>query len=275
MILVDMHFHSCCSDGSDSPEALARLGRKRGVTVMALTDHDTMSGVKPFLAMSRKLGIRALSGVEISAEYPRTLHILGYNCDPDDKDFQDVLSTIQKHRDERNLAILERLNTLGIDITLEDVQKEAGPGVIGRPHFAYAMIRRGIVHDMQTAFTEYLGRAGKAYVRKVSLSPGETIRAIDRAGGVSVLAHPIQTCPDIRKLAEVVRWLKSMGLWGIECYSGHHNQDQVDTYKSLAAAYGLEITAGSDYHGRGRPDYYLGIAVPENLLPWSRLGVRM
>lgn len=275
MIRVDMHFHSVCSDGGDSPEALVRLGRKRGASVLSLTDHDTTDGVPQFLALCRKYGIGAVSGVEISAEYSRTLHILGYNFDPADAGLQAALKTIRKHRDERNLEILARLNALGVALTMEDVQKEAGPGVVGRPHFAFALIRRGIAGDMQSAFTEYLGRTGKAYVRKISLSPEETIWTIRRAGGVAVLAHPVQTCSDIHKLPEILRWLKSLGLWGLECYSGHHNPEQVSAYRSLAAAFGLETTAGSDYHGRGRPGYHFGVAVPETLLPWARLGLRM
>lgn len=275
MFRIDMHFHSTCSDGSDSPEMLARLGRKRGLVIMSLTDHDTMKGVPAFMSACRRLGIRAISGVEISAEYPRTLHILGYNYDPNDEEFRATLEKIQKHREERNYKILDRLNQLGIHLTMEDVQAEAGRGVIGRPHFAFAMIRKGIVHDVPTAFSEYLGREGKAYVHKVSLSPEETIDAIRRAGGVAVLAHPVQTCPDMSELPGILRWLRSLGLWGLECYSGHHRQEQVDAYKALAVANGLEITAGSDYHGRGRPGYHFGVTVPETLLPWARLGVRM
>lgn len=275
MMRIDMHFHSVCSDGSNSPEALARLGKKRGLAMMSLTDHDTIKGVPSFMSICRELGIRSVSGVEISAEYPRTLHILGYNYDLQDKEFRAALAKIQSYREERNRRILARLNELGVPITLKDVQDEAGKGVIGRPHFAYALIRKGIVHDMAAAFSEYLGREGKAYVHKVSLSPEETINIIHRAGGLSVLAHPVQTCPDINELPDILRWLKSLGLWGLECYSGHHNNEQSEAYKALAAANGLEVTAGSDYHGRGRPGYRFGVLVPENLLPWSQLGLRM
>ena len=153
MIRVDMHFHSTCSDGSDSPEALARLARKRGCAMVSLTGHDTMEGVPAVLTMCRRLGLRAVSGVEISAEYSGTLHILGYNYDIDHADFQRALKTIQRHRDERNVKILARLSELGIPLTMEDVQREAGVGVIGRPHCAFALIRRGIVHDMMSAFS--------------------------------------------------------------------------------------------------------------------------
>ena len=128
---------------------------------------------------------------------------------------------------------------------------------------------------MMSAFSEYLGRSGQAYVHKVSLSPEATIAAIRDAGGVAVLAHPVQTCADPKKLPEILRWLKSLGLWGVECYSGHHDPAQVEEYKQLAAAHGLEVTAGSDYHGRGRPGYHFGIAVPETMLPWARLGIRL
>ena len=275
MIRIDMHCHSNCSDGSESPEAMARLGKRRGLTLISLTDHDTIDGVPAFMSSSRKLGVRAISGVEISAEYPQTMHILGYNFDPKDEEFCAALKKIQHHRDERNRKVLERLQELGFPLTMADIQKEAGKGVIGRPHFAFALIRLGAVHDILSAFTEYLGRGGKAYVHKVCLSPEETIHAIHRAGGVSVLAHPIQTCQDMDKLAEILRWLKSVGLWGLECYSGHHNYEQTKAYRALALSTGLEVTAGSDYHGRGRPGCHLGVPVPETLLPWARLGIRM
>ena len=275
MIRVDLHFHSTCSDGTDSPEALVRLGKRRGVSVMSLTDHDTSEGVPAFLAECRRLGVRGIPGVEISAEYPRTLHVLGYNYDPYDEKFKEILHGIQVKRDARNAEILENLNALGLELTMDDVRKEAGKGVIGRPHFAYAMIRRGYVHNMQAAFAEYLGRGGKAYVKKKSLSPEDTIKAINDAGGVAVLAHPIQTCPDINDLPPVLRWLKSAGLWGLECYSGHHAPEQVKAYRNLALANGLEMTAGSDYHGRSRPGFRFGVSVPETLLPWARIGVRL
>lgn len=275
MIRVDMHFHSTCSDGSDTPEALVRLGKKRGLAVMSLTDHDTMAGVPAFLSACKKLGMRGISGIEISAEYPTTLHILGYNYEIKDAAFQSILQKIQNYREERNYKMLDKLNSLGIKLTMEEVQKEAGRGVVGRPHFAYALILKGIVHDIPTAFSEYLGRGGKAYIHKVSLSPEETITAIRSAGGLPVLAHPIQTCSDMNELAKILRNLKSIGLWGLECYSGHHNPEQTACFRELAIANGLEITAGSDYHGRGRPGYHFGVSVPENMLPWARLGIVM
>ncbi|MDY3868195.1 MAG: PHP domain-containing protein [Pyramidobacter sp.] len=275
MIRIDMHFHSSCSDGSESPEAMARLGRRRGLTLMSLTDHDTVEGVIPFLAASRRLGVRAISGIEISADYPQTMHILGYNFDPKDEEFHRALKKIQNGREERNRKMLERLQELGISITMEDVQKEAGKGIVGRPHFAFALIRKGVVRDIMSAFSEYLGRGARAYVHKVSLTPEETIRAIHQAGGVSVLAHPVQTAQDPAVLTDILRQLKSFGLWGLECYSGHHNYEQTKEYRAMAAAFGLEATAGSDYHGRGRPGYHFGVPVPETLLPWARLGIRM
>ncbi len=275
MIRVDMHCHSNCSDGSDSPQALAKLGRSRGLALMALTDHDTIQGVGPFLASCRRLGLRAVSGVEISADFPSTLHILGYGFDASDEPFREVLEDLQRRRDRRNLQILQRFRDLGIAMTLEEVQREAGPGVIGRPHFARALVRRGVVHDMATAFQVYLGRGGKAFVQKQCLSPRASIELIRRAGGVAVLAHPIQTTADPVRLQSILRELKAMGLWGLECYSGHHDPAQVAAYRALALAVGLEVTAGSDYHGQGRPGHHLGVSVPEDLLPWARLGVRL
>lgn len=275
MIRIDMHFHSDRSDGSETPQKLARLGKIRGLSLMSLTDHDTIEGVPDFLSACRHLGIRGLSGVEISADFPHTMHILGYAFDPCDCCFRSALMELQKRRDRRNAQVLARFNEIGIPMTISEVQREAGPGVIGRPHFAKVLIRRGIVHDMSTAFQIYLGKGGKAYVKKECLSPAEAIALIRSAGGVSVLAHPIQTTTDLVELYSILRELKSLGLWGLECYSGHHNSEQAGEYRNLALASGLECTAGSDYHGQGRPGYHMGISVPETLLPWARLGLRL
>ncbi len=270
MIRLDMHCHSDCSDGSDRPEKLAKLGKNRGLALMALTDHDTVEGVEAFLAVCRRLNVRAVSGIEISADYPSTMHILGYCFDVKNQFFRETLENLQRHRDQRNVQILVRFNQMGIPLTMEEVQKEAGAGVVGRPHFAKALIRRGIVHDMATAFQLYLGRGGRVFVKKQCLSPKASIDLIRQAGGVAALAHPIQTSSDMGKLQSILRELKELGLWGLECYSGHHNADQVASYCDLARSLGLEITAGSDYHGQVRPGCRLGVSVPEDRVPLAR-----
>lgn len=263
---IDLHCHSLCSDGADPPWKLARKGSNAKLDLMALADHDTAEGVPEFLETARRLKLPAISGIELSAAWPGTMHILGYDFDPYHEEFRRRLSELQSCRDDRNLRILERFNDLGIPMSIEEVQNEAGKGVIGRPHFARVLVRRGIVPHMKMAFAEYLSRGKPAYVLKRGFPPAECIELIQLAGGKASLAHPIQTAP-LKDLPPILKELKAMGLWGLECYSGHHKPDQVKAFRELARQFDLAETAGSDYHGSNRPGYHVGVSVPDDVPP--------
>jgi predicted metal-dependent phosphoesterase TrpH len=275
MIRVDLHTHSTFSDGALSPERLAALGKRRGVSVMSLTDHDTTEGLPRFLAACRKLGIRGVPGIELSAEFPSTLHILGYRIDPSDRRLEEALTAIRRARDIRNARICEKLQSLGIDVSLEEVEAEAGGEVAARPHFARIMIRKGYVKDHRTAFSLYLGRSGKAYASRERLLPEDCIRLVREAGGVAVMAHPVETSASYEKIRSVAGRLKEAGLWGMECYTSKHNSEQVFRYLSIASDLGLFPTAGSDFHGGPGPAPPPGIRVPAGMIPWARLGVSL
>ncbi len=275
MIRVDLHTHSTDSDGTLSPEALVHHARRRGVAVLSLTDHDTTAGVEEFLRACRQSGVRGIAGVELSAEAPYTLHLLGYHFTVGDLHMEEVLEEVRRHRDHRNGAICEKLQELRVPVSLEDAQRETGGGVLARPHIARALIRKGYARDMRDAFVRYLGRGAPAYVHRKRLSPEECLELIARAGGVAVLAHPAQTglAPD--DLAALLRHLRDKGLWGLECYTASSPPDEIFFHLRLAGKLGLHVTAGSDFHGSNRPGVDMGHVVEESLLPWARLGVTL
>jgi predicted metal-dependent phosphoesterase TrpH len=275
MILVDLHVHSTCSDGTTRPLDLAKKGAALGISVMSLADHDTTEGVADFLVSCRRCRVAGVSGVELSAEFGSVLHILGYRYDPDHPELKKEFEELRRGRDVRNREICLRLQKLGHDVSIEEVEAEAHGEVVARPHIARVMVRKGRVPDMASAFVRYLAHDAPAYVPRYRLSPERCIGIIRKAGGVAVLAHPGQTTGDPDVLRKILRELKSLGLWGLECMSSRHTPEQVFTYLRIASELALFPTAGSDYHGDNRPGVSMGIAVSEDLTPWARLGVSL
>ena len=275
MMRIDLHLHSTFSDGTRTPEELALLGKQRGLRVMSLTDHDTVSGIPRFLRGCRKYGLRGLAGVELSAEAPYTMHILGYAFDPASEELGSTLEQIRKGRGERNLRILKNLEELGMPLTMEEVLRDAGEDVLGRPHFAKAMVRRGYVKSSEEAFSAYLERGKPGYADRDRLSPGECLRLIRSAGGVAVLAHPMQTGLDDDALEDLLKELKVQGLWGLESLYAMHTPEQQLRYLRMGDRVGLYPTGGSDFHGNNRSSRELGVSFEESSLPWARLGIEL
>ena len=275
MFIVDLHTHSTFSDGTFTPEALVRRASKRHVSVMSLTDHDTTAGLSRFLAACGKGGIQGITGVELSAEAPYTLHIMGYRIDSAWRRLQEKLERLRENRRKRNALMVEKLVTLGVEISLEEVEAESGGEVVARPHIARVLVKKGFVRDIASAFNKYIGRGAPAYVASSRLSPEECLEAIDEAGGVSVLGHPGLMGLDEDHLFALLERLKDHGLWGLECISGHHGSGEIYYWMKVASRFGLFPTAGSDFHGVDRPGMDLGVAVTEGLLPWARLGVNI
>lgn len=268
-----MHIHSTYSDGTNSVEEIAKAAKKRGLSLVSLTDHDTTAGVVPFMKACKKEGLNVVSGIELSADENFMLHILGYRIDVASVELEKALEGIRVNRNERNFRICEKLQDLGMDITIEDVKKLSGGEVVARPHIVTLMLERGYVTSRAEAFTKYLGRGGLAFVDRERLSAKKCIELINNAGGVAVLAHPFHTKLEEEDLIKLIKRLKDLGLWGIESiYSGNTVEE---TYKCLSWAkeFGLYSTAGSDFHGSTRPSVSLGQMVREDFLPWARLGV--
>lgn len=274
MMLIDMHVHSRFSDGRYSPAQLAAAARRRGLALLALTDHDTTSGLPDFKAACEKDGVRGLCGIELSAAAPYTLHILGYRITPGAEPLEKRLEDIREKRNERNAAIFEKLRKLGVKVRIEEAEELAGGEVLARPHIAKLLVNKGYALSIGDAFMKYLDRGAAAYVPRERLSAEECIALIKEAGGLAVLAHPAQCRLDGDGLAALVTRLKDAGLWGIEAVYGSNDPETTFRHLALARRFGLYATAGSDFHGISGQDIELGMAVSDDFLPWARLGIR-
>jgi predicted metal-dependent phosphoesterase TrpH len=282
---IDLHAHTTVSDGGDSPTELVDKAAAAGVAVLAVTDHDNDAGCDEAVARGAEVGVRVIRGVEISCDvedltelgyHPSgraTMHLLGYFIPEGENPLSTALSDLQYHRANRNRVIVERLNELGIPVTFEEVENEAGgPGSqIGRPHFAAVLVRHGAVDDYQTAFDEYLAKGAKAYITRKLYKPDEAIELMLQAKVVPVLAHPFTLNLDPAETERFVDVLAEVGLKGIEGYHGDLPLKDQAIYRDLGQRKGLVVSGGSDYHGHMRPDRGIpggkhGVIVPEGVL---------
>jgi 3',5'-nucleoside bisphosphate phosphatase len=260
---VDLHCHSTASDGTLSPTEVVRLAKQSGLSALALTDHDTIAGVAEAAAEAKTLGIDFLPGIEISAEYPHpgTMHILGYGVDPDSAILKELTTTLIAGRDNRNPRIVAKLQQLNVAITMEEVEAEAGGKVVGRPHIAAILHRKGYVSSIKQAFEKYLAQGAPAYFDKERLTPKQALEMIRQSSGLPVLAHAIQLRTDNDgQLDRVVKDLVDLGLAGIEVFHSDHNPEWIAKCEKLSAKYKLLKTGGSDFHGTNKTHIPLGIA---------------
>lgn len=257
--LCDLHTHSTASDGQYTPTELAALVKKRGAEVWALSDHDTMDGVREALRAGEELGLRVIPGIEFCAREYHTFHILGYGYDVDDPGLTALCARMNAGRDARGPRIIEYLRENGMPMTLEEVEAIAGKDAMGRPHFAQAMVARGYVANNREAFDRWLDTDEfHARVERAKPSARECVETIRAAGGQASLAHPYQIGVDDAALEEIVRELKDCGLAAIEGYYPKYTPEQQAFYLRLAQKYGLRVTGGSDFHGeRVKPDVAL------------------
>lgn len=269
---VDLHCHSTASDGTLAPTEVVRLAKQRELTALALTDHDTIGGVVEAAEEARKMGLDFLPGIEISAEFPHpgTMHILGYGVDPQSKTLGDLTRQLLEGRDSRNPRIIKRLQELGIAITMEEVEQEARKGapadvnkplVVGRPHIAAILLRKGYVSTIKQAFDKYLAPGGLAYFDKERLSPRQALEMIRASNGIPVLAHPVQLrTENDAQLERIIKDLLDLGLMGLEVIHSDHDAALIEKYSALADRYKLLKTGGSDFHGTNKKNIDLGVA---------------
>ncbi|HJR44292.1 MAG TPA: PHP domain-containing protein [Actinomycetota bacterium] len=287
--MIDLHAHTTVSDGGDSPSELVAKAAAAGLTAIAVTDHDNDAGCAEAIAAGREHGIEVVPGVEISCDVEDfaergwtpgarpTMHLLGYFIPQAENPMSAALAELQFARANRNRLMVERLNELGIDVTFEEVENEAGgPGSqIGRPHFAAVLVRHGAVPDYQTAFDEYLAKGAKAYLTRKLYRPAEAVELMVRSGVVPVLAHPFTLNLPFEDLELFVAELAGVGLAGIEGYHGDMPEPEQEPFRALGRAHRLIVSGGSDYHGDMRPDRGMpggkhGVHVPEEALEQLR-----
>ncbi len=259
---VDLHCHSTASDGTLSPAEVVRLARRCRLSGLAVTDHDTVGGIAEAEAEARASGIDFIAGIEISCQFPTgTMHLLGYGVDPVNPALTKLTTELVGGRDDRNPKIVEKLNQLGVSVTMDEWRARASGGVLGRPQLAAILVEKGYVRSIQQAFDKYLGSDGLAYFDKERLPAREALDRIRQSGGLPVLAHPrqLRTGNDA-ELQTAVKNLVDLGLAGIEVIHSDHDADWVCKCEELANRFGLLKTGGSDFHGTNKKDISLGVA---------------
>lgn len=257
--LADLHTHTTASDGQYAPAELVRLAKDRGLSVLAVTDHDTIAGVDEARAAGAALGLRTIRGVELSAREHHNFHILGYGFRDGDTDLARLCGKLRAGRDDRKYKIVDFLRQKGVEIDLAEVEELAGGEVIARPHFAQVLVKHGYVGTNREAFDRYLDTEEfRQKVKRFKADARTCVEAIKAAGGKASLAHPYQMGLADDELEMLVKQLKGWGLDAIECSYPKYTPEQQAFYLRLTEEYHLHRTGGSDFHGeRVKPDVEL------------------
>jgi len=250
MSRADLHTHTTASDGRHRPAEVVRMAQETGLAGIAITDHDTTAGIEEAMEAGELYGVRVLAGVEISTQAEdREIHVLGYGYDIGNRLFQERLATLREARDRRNERMIERLNELGVAVTLDEVREAAAAsqekgGTVGRPHMAEVLVRKGYARDFRDAFERYLKRGAAAYIQVKRIHPAEAVRWIHEAGGAAVIAHPGLYGRD-RLMLELLE----NGADGLEAFHSDHDDAQERHFLAMAESMGKLVTGGSDFHG--------------------------
>lgn len=249
MRLIDLHAHTTASDGALSPQELVRLAKGCGVSILAVTDHDTLAGIPLALAEAARAGLRIVPGVEITAHVDDLeVHILGHFIDPDDARLTELLASSRNDRIRRVRRMIDKLWSLGLPLDAQEILTRVSDSSVGRPHLAQAMVRHGYVTSVQEAFDRYLTPGKPAHVERFKIPAAEVILAIKQAGGIPSLAHPgTYDCDG------VIPQLVEQGLMGLEAHHPDHGAEAIFRYERMRLHHALLAVCGSDYHGTDGP----------------------
>lgn len=270
MLDVDLHSHSTHSDGTLTPAALAARAHQQGVKTYALTDHDELSGLPEARAEAESRGMKFIDGVEISVSWQsETLHIVGLGIDPQHPEISDGLREVRAGRNQRAERIAADLARVGIDDTLAGAREYArNPELLSRAHFARDLVARGYVKDTNTAFKRYLTKGNPGYVEHQWATMAQAVHWISASGGVAVIAHPGRYKLANKEREAMLGEFRDLGGKAVEVVTGSHTTEQYATWARYAQRYGLQASAGSDFHGPGEsymdfgklPDLPYGVA---------------
>ena len=273
---IDLHIHTTASDGTLTPEQVISQAHRLKLKAIAITDHDTVAGSKEALSHGIPRSLGFLTGVEISTTPPSfypgsgSFHLLGYSILLDDPTLNRTLEKLQFARKNRNPAIINRLNELGISITLKEVCKASGDGQLGRPHIAQLLVKKKVVASIDEAFDKLLGTGKPAYVDKKRVDFDKAIKIIIAAGGVPVLAHPgLLDYQNEDQLDDLIGNLKEAGVQGMEVYYSGHTPNEARLYAELARRHDLLMTGGSDFHGAIQPEIEMGSGRGDLIVPYE------
>ncbi len=272
MKTIDLHTHSLHSDGAQTPADVVRTAKAAGLSAIALTDHDSIAGVREAMETGKALGVEVIPGVELSAQSDTELHILGYFVDIENKRLQEAMAYALRVRDERQEETCRKLNEQGFQITMDELRAEAhGNPVLCRAHFAQIMVRKGYAESVKDAFNRYLSVGCYAYSNRQALTGPEAVSLIHEAGGIAVAAHlHLIKMPD-EPLKEYLKSLIPYGLDGVEGYYTDYTPDMENRYRAMAKELGLVLSGGTDYHGANKPHIAIGKGRGELEIPYSVL----
>lgn len=257
---IDLHVHSNASDGTLSPTQVVELAAREGLRAIALTDHDTVAGIREAEEAAERTGVELVPGIEFSCVWKGTeIHILGLFVDMDDPSFVRQVQEQLKIRDERNEEMIRRFQEDGMDITLEGLRAGKTDTVVTRAHFARLLVEKGYAATLDTAFKRYLQYGGRYCIRKERIDPEKAMDILVKNGAFPSLAHIMQYKLGWEEDKKLLAYLKELGLKGLEVYHSSHNASQSIRLQDLAVRYGLLPTGGSDFHGANKPDIQIGV----------------
>jgi predicted metal-dependent phosphoesterase TrpH len=284
--MIDLHTHSTASDGSCTPERLIDLAAGIGLTAIALTDHDTLSGLDAAARRAEETGVRFIRGIEIQIESSASegeeseFHLLGLGLSGDLGPLAGALEAVRASRRERNVKMMEKLKAAGFDVTMEELGRFARGEVVGRAHFARLLQSKGAVSSLDQAFSLYLAKGRPFYVPRRNLALADAVGLIRRAEGIAVVAHPLSLKLRGPALRQFLAHCRDAGVAGIEAY--HPNARLRDCAKlaRMARRLGMLITGGSDFHGENIPQRRLGYTsggreIPDEILETLPFGGRL
>ncbi len=267
--MIDLHAHTTCSDGSLSPTELIIKAKEIGLNAIAITDHDTLAGLKEGAKAAKDNNIIFVPGVEIEIQHPfkGEFHLLGLGLKDLSGSLYRSLKEIQNYRDERNLEIIRLMNSDNLEISYNDVKNIAGGDIIARPHFSRCLVDRGYAKNQNEAFKKFLNPGSPYYVEKKALELPEAIKLIHEAGGKAIIAHPQSLYISWGKLPGILKTYKSYGLDGIEAWHGGNKKKDCTRFEKIASDLKLIVSGGSDYHGLNIQDRILGLGSGERDVP--------
>lgn len=264
---IDLHCHTTASDGIKTPSGIIDFAMSQDVEVLAITDHDTVSGIEEALAHAASLNFRLIPGIEFSVEYPGgSFHLLGLNVDHTYGPMLEKLAHLQEVRDARIYRIINDLALHDIDIPVEEVLEESQGGTMGRPHVARVLVKHGYAPTINDVFKRFLVKGKPGYIKKEKIILEDALKLIRESGGQSIIAHPVSiNYRGYGEFEDALRGFVNAGLDGIEVYSSMHSKSDVNEFLRLADKYGLIVSGGSDYHGdKGEK---IGYYMPDRLIP--------
>lgn len=268
---IDLHTHTCCSDGSMTPTELVKHAKEKGLSAIAVTDHDTIKGIKEAMEAGQTYGVEVVPGVEFSSQSLSQVHVLGYYIDVNSPTLLKVFAEQQEERIISNQKYLKVLKDHGFPITEEEVVKVAPHGGVGRAHYAKIMMEHGWVSSVKEAFDLYLGVGMPCYIERQVITPERAIEIIHSAGGLAFFAHPHQTKLPKDQLDGFIRHLKDRGLDGIEGYYSEYTPEMHDHFMNTAKELGLLVSGGSDFHAAMKPHIEIGVGTGNLSIPYSLL----